>query len=225
MSKRALPVPLDESGEAYRILFNPVVFRISHFLIKHMVQIYFRAQMFGEENYPDGQYIGVFNHSSNLDLVALSLAVDTVTPAWAKDSLFRIPVFSWWARRVSFVPVRRGEKDEIAYTTARRLIDQGYNFYVAPEGTRRRTPEDRPRPRTGVIRLAHETGLPVVPIGLSGGFDALPPGKSFPRPRKLVVRAGKPVQLEPLDITPENYGKMQDQARHVMERVYELVED
>lgn len=225
MSQRDLPVPLEHDGKTYQILFNPVVFRISHSIIHFLTRLYFRAGIEGRENYPDEPYIGVFNHSSNLDVVALSLAVDEPTPAWAKDSLFRIPVFGWWARRVSFVPVRRGEKDEIAYATAVRMISEGYSFYVAPEGTRRRTPADRPRPRTGVVRLAQETGLPLVPIALSGGFAALPPGKTFPRPRKLKVRVGKPFRLDPLDIVPENYEKMQQQAVTVMERVYELLDD
>ncbi|MBL7033615.1 MAG: 1-acyl-sn-glycerol-3-phosphate acyltransferase [Candidatus Delongbacteria bacterium] len=212
--------------ELYELHQNRFVFHCARFLIKCFALLYFCARSQGRENYPAPPYLVVFNHSSNLDTVALSLAVNNeVVSAWAKESLFRTPLIRWWVKRLGFVPVRRGEQDERSINTALAYLKGGGIFFMAPEGTRRRSLEVPPRPRTGVVRLAQLADVPIVPVGVSGTFKALPPGKSIPRPRRLAVRVGKPFRLPPLVIKPENYKIMQEQAQLVVDKIYELVED
>ena len=72
-------------GELYQVQVSRPVFVIGRSLIKAFALLYFRARRRGRENYPEPPYLVAFNHSSNLDIVALSLAVtDDIVSAWAK---------------------------------------------------------------------------------------------------------------------------------------------
>jgi 1-acyl-sn-glycerol-3-phosphate acyltransferase len=62
---------------------------------------------------------------------------------------------------------------------------------VFPEGSRSRDGRLN-RGRTGIARMAHRTGVPVVPCATVGVFEIAPPGTRLPRPRKVVVRFGEP---------------------------------
>ncbi len=213
-------------GELYQLRMSPPLFITARFLIRMFALVYFRARRRGRENYPAPPYLVAFNHSSNLDIVALSLAVtDDIVSAWAKESLFKTPVIGWWIRKLGFIPVRRGEQDARSFDTVLAYLKEGGIFFMAPEGTRRSSKDDPPRPRTGVVRLAQLADVPIVPVGVSGTFAALPPGKSIPRPRRLSVQVGRPFRLPPLDINKDNYDAMQEQAQLVVEKIYELVYD
>jgi hypothetical protein len=44
----------------------------------------------------------------------------------------------------------------------------------------------------------------------------------MPRPFKLRVIVGDPIHLEPIEVNPKNQDRLQDQAEHIMDKVYEL---
>lgn len=162
------------------------------------------------------------NHNSLMDIPAMALAVDRPLFTMAKESLFRIPVLSWWLRSAGFFPVQRGKGDRAAFDTARAVIQQGGVLVMAPEGTRRRRESGPPQAHTGVVRLAQEFHCPIIPVGVQGTRKILPPGSRFPRPFRLRVVVGQPIHLQPLDINQKNLNVLQRQADSVMERVYQL---
>jgi 1-acyl-sn-glycerol-3-phosphate acyltransferase len=66
---------------------------------------------------------------------------------------------------------------------------------VAAEGTRTRT--GRLGPINPVLaRIAAGADVPVLPVGIRGSYEALPPGAKLPRPKKIVVRVGKPFRFD-----------------------------
>jgi 1-acyl-sn-glycerol-3-phosphate acyltransferase len=77
---------------------------------------------------------------------------------------------------------------------------------VYPEGTITRDPDLWPMiGRTGVARIALETGCPVIPCAQWGAHELLPPYSKRPHllPRKVNrVRAGPPVDLADLQGKP-----------------------
>jgi 1-acyl-sn-glycerol-3-phosphate acyltransferase len=90
------------------------------------------------------------------------------------------------------------ERDGHDLAGARALLaalGQGRVVALAPEGRRSRDG------RLGAIglpisRLAVRAGVPVVPVGITGAYEALPPGARFPRPRPIVLRVGEPLYFE-----------------------------
>jgi 1-acyl-sn-glycerol-3-phosphate acyltransferase len=143
----------------------------------------------------------VANHASHIDtpLILCSLPKawrERTAVAAAADYFFDV----WWrAASTALVfntfPIERtGGKR--ATDTARRLVDEGWNLVVYPEGTRSRDGWVG-RFRHGAARLCREYGIPAVPVALRGTYAAMPRGRSWPvRGRPAVsVRIGRPLRM------------------------------
>jgi 1-acyl-sn-glycerol-3-phosphate acyltransferase len=114
----------------------------------------------------------------------------------AKAELFRIPLFGWLIRRVNALPVKRGTADPSALRMSMRVLEEGGALLVFPEATR--TPEGvigEGRPGAGMLAVL--SGVPVVPAYIEGSGRAWPKGRRFPRPTKVRVRFGRPMQFKP----------------------------
>jgi 1-acyl-sn-glycerol-3-phosphate acyltransferase len=94
------------------------------------------------------------------------------------------------------VPIDRtsGDAASGALTTAKRVLHGGDMFGIYPEGTRSHDGRLY-RGKTGVARLALETGVPVIPVAVVGTDVVAPPGKKFGRLTRPVVRFGKPLDF------------------------------
>ena len=144
----------------------------------------------------------VLNHSSHLDTAALLTALPphvrsrTVVAA-AADYFFT----SWWkaagtALVFGTVPIER--RGGAPTTTPARLLAEGWNVVVYPEGTR--SPDGWPgRFRPGAAALALSCGAPIVPIAVRGAYGAMPRGRSWPAPGRprVAVRFGDPLRPRP----------------------------
>ena len=107
----------------------------------------------------------VYPHTSNWDFVVGILAkwsMGLTLRFWAKDSLFRVPVFGSWLRGRGGVPVVRSSANGLVTDTVQQIRQHqqaGRLFWLAvtPEGTR----SARPGWRSGFYRVALEAGVPV----------------------------------------------------------------
>jgi 1-acyl-sn-glycerol-3-phosphate acyltransferase len=157
----------------------------------------------------------VANHASHMDtpLILCSLPKswrDKTAVAAAADYFFDV----WWRAATTALvfntfPIERtGGKR--ATNTARKLIAEGWNLVVYPEGTRSRDGW-MGRWRHGAARMAVEYGLPVVPVALRGTYSVMPRGRSWPLKGRLPVsvRIGAPIRPEPGEEFPALTRRMQ----------------
>ena len=49
----------------------------------------------------------------------------------------------------------------------------------------------------GIALIAAKSGATVVPVGIVGTYNMMPPGRKFPRPAKLVLAFGRPLCFPP----------------------------
>jgi 1-acyl-sn-glycerol-3-phosphate acyltransferase len=153
-----------------------------------------------------GPFILAPNHYSEIDPIAMGAAVwhlGRLPRFMAKASLFRIPVVGWLLRASGQVPVERegavrsGASQSIG--AAARLIERESAVIVYPEGTLTRDPDLWPmRGKSGAVRLALESGVPLIPIAHWGTQRLMPRyAKSIrPIPRKTIeVAVGNPLDL------------------------------
>ena len=146
-----------------------------------------------------GPVMFVSNHASHLDA---PLVLCSLPGRWrrrtavgaAADYFFDV----WWrsagtALVFNAFPIERSAGKRVT-TTATRLIREGWNLLVFPEGTRSRDGWVG-RFRTGSARLCVEFGIPAVPVAIRGAYAAMPRGRAWPRPGRLPVsvRYGPPV--------------------------------
>ncbi len=108
----------------------------------------------------------------------------------------------WKTRKLfpalGMIPIDRtgGDAAERALATAQRLLEAGELFGIYPEGTRSRDGRLY-RGHTGPARLALRTGAPIIPIGLQGAREVMPPDAKFPKLRLPVrISFGRPISVE-----------------------------
>ena len=170
-------------------------------VVKAILRLYLRPfhgiELLGIEHVPThGPAIVVVNHASLLDVPALMLVdpfPDTATVV--KASMFGMPLIGWVLRQWGAIPVEREGRDSSGVRAMLAVLRGGGVLAVAAEGRRTRSGRlERINPV--LARIALSADVPILPVGISGSFRALPPGAILPRPGKIVVRAGPVFRLE-----------------------------
>lgn len=165
----------------------------------------------GLETLPEGGYIAVANHLSEIDPVVLGHAVymGGNTPHFmAKASLFQVPGLGHLMRGLKQIPVARNDRSQARQSlqVATEVLSEGGAILIYPEGTLTRDPELWPmRAKTGAARLALNTGVPLIPITHWGLQDFFPPYAKLPKPlprKRYTLQIGTEVDLDDLRAKP-----------------------
>lgn len=178
-----------------------------YWLLKYVVlgpvlRLVFRPHVEGRDNVPDeGPAIIASNHLSFSDSIFMPLMVKRKVTFVAKAEYFTGRGLKGFLVRMFFVgtgtiPVDRsgGRAAQAAIDTGLRVLREGNLFGIYPEGTR--SPDGRLyRGKTGVARLALESGAPVVPVVMLNADEIQPPGKIIPRIRRVRIRFGEPLDF------------------------------
>src|SRR2546423_9881595 len=143
-----------------------------------------------------GPLIVAANHRSFLDPFVIAVSLPWRKPMCfvAKRELFEKRWQGWLLSRLGAFPIRRGESDEDAMTTARMILERAGTVCIFPEGTRIRS-GSLGTPKRGVGRLALQTGAPVLPVAVLGS-ERVRRGWRVPAPQGF-VRGGPAVALPP----------------------------
>lgn len=187
------------SERGYRLLLRTVRF------VLHLCT---RRTQVGDVHLPkSGPVLVVGNHLSLADAFVLTAAVarrGRRIRMLGTAGLFRAPVIGALLRAIGYVPVdRRGADPSAALAPARAALRAGQCVGLYPEGGITRRPGAWPaRGKTGVVRLALDTGAPVVPLAQWGTLQLVGPEGTrwrallapLLRPR-VDVRFGPPIDL------------------------------
>jgi 1-acyl-sn-glycerol-3-phosphate acyltransferase len=177
-----------------------------------MMDFYLRRRAVGRDVFErlEPPVIFVANHSSHLDTPTILRALprkwmNRTAVAAAADYFYNS---RWKANGVALlfntVPLGRngGGLGNGATDHVDRIIGQGWNLLMFPEGTRSRR-GDIGKVRSGAAVIAAQHGIVIVPIYVSGTHEAMPPGQNWPkrRPGRLLsrrhrveVRFGEPIR-------------------------------
>ena len=179
-------------------------YQLSRIVAGPFLHTIWRPKVTGVENIPtSGGAILAANHQSLVDSIFLPLMVNRPVTFSAKAEYFTAsgPMARLWAAYLRATNQLTMDRDgpraaQDTLEAALALLQQGQLFGIYPEGTR--SPDGRLyRGRPGVGWLALRSGLPVIPVALSGTRKVLPPGRAIPRPGRIEVAIGKPVALAP----------------------------
>jgi 1-acyl-sn-glycerol-3-phosphate acyltransferase len=146
-------------------------------------------EVVGAERVPaTGGAILVANHESIWDPFVLGVVTPREIHYLAKAELFR-----WWPlsavlRSLNAFPVERGSGDHGAIREAGRRLRRGELLGIFPQGTSK--PERQSGWHRGTARLALATGVPLVPVRLTGT-------RPLPRPTQIRIVVGEPIVVEP----------------------------
>ena len=171
-----------------------------------LLRIYFaiahRLSIAGREKLPlHGPFILAANHSSHLDALVLGAALsprhrERAFPIAAGDVFFQTTAVSVFSAIVlNALPMWRKSCGPHALAELRRKLEEEKAiFIIFPEGGRTRTGSMMPF-KHGLGMMVAETNVPVVPCGLIGTFDALSPNRKIPRPVRIKLLIGDPIDF------------------------------
>ncbi|MFC4105469.1 lysophospholipid acyltransferase family protein [Micromonospora zhanjiangensis] len=166
------------------------------------LRLIFRPLVEGRENVPrTGPAILASNHLSFADSIFMPLMVKRKVTFVAKAEYFTGKGLKGWLTKMFFVgagtiPVDRsgGKAARAALDTQLTVLRSGNIAGIYPEGTR--SPDGRLyRGKTGVARLALESGAPVVPVVMLNADEIQPPGTLIPKIKRVRIRFGAPLDF------------------------------
>jgi len=164
------------------------------------LMLLFRPKVNGLRNVPvNGPVIMASNHLSFSDSIFMPLVVPRKVTFLAKSEYFTSPGPKGLLKKLTFialgqVPVDRsgGRRSEAALITGLELLSEGKCLGIYPEGTR--SPDGRLyKGRTGIVRLALESGAPIIPVAMFDTEKIQPTGKVIPKIMRVKMVFGEPI--------------------------------
>jgi 1-acyl-sn-glycerol-3-phosphate acyltransferase len=158
----------------------------------------FRWKVEGSANLPPreaGGMIIAMNHINWMDIPVIGAMLPfRYRLSWlAKSELFKNPISGWWFRQMQVIPVNRGKRDLAALDTSVQALKDGAVLLIYPEGHRSRDGVLLPG-RGGAVRMAMQSGMPIVPVAIIGTEHGLR-GSLTRKP--VLLRIGAPFTVAP----------------------------
>lgn len=183
-----------------------MVYRMLRRVLGLLARVWFRPVVAGAHRVPArGPVILAVNHLAVIDSFLVALMVPRPVAFLAKAEYFegggpRARLVGTLFRALGAVPVRRQHSRSAlaALDVAQEVLGRGGAFAIHPEGTRSLDGRLH-RGRTGVASLALRSGAPVVPVAVIGSNLAQPRGTRLPRPHRITLRFGDPLDFSRYD--------------------------
>lgn len=129
----------------------------------------------------DGKAIIAAKHMSILEIAILATNIPK-SFFIIKRELLWIPIYGWAFWRMGLQPVNRARgktnMNKLANAVAKKIMN-GQVLVIFPEGTRVK-PGARPALKRGLLYLAHQLKLPIMPVGTDAGVYWPKRGKMRP---------------------------------------------
>jgi 1-acyl-sn-glycerol-3-phosphate acyltransferase len=198
-------------------------YEATRFLTSLYAYTLLRTRAIGTENVPgSGAVILAPNHFSFMDHFLMGAYIRRKVRFMAKSQLFKPPMQFVYTHGGVF-PVRRGARDEETFITAKTILSRGGAITMYCEGGRSRTGKLAEQAKRGIGRLALESGVPVVPIAISGSSHI----RNWRRLRfpQVTVHYGEPLRWERVDEpTAEQQQAVADEILIEIKRLYAELE-
>jgi 1-acyl-sn-glycerol-3-phosphate acyltransferase len=177
------------------------------YVLGPIIRHYTHPRVVGKDNLAalDPPVVFAANHSSHIDTPLLLRALPvrwrlSTAVVAAADYFFRNRLIAGLVSLAfGAIPVdRRTGRSRDSTERLNEVVRSSRSILVYPEGTRSRDG------RMGVLRsgaasLALENRIPLVPVHLRGTYEAMPPGRWWPRRNPVTVSFGAPIRPQPGD--------------------------
>jgi 1-acyl-sn-glycerol-3-phosphate acyltransferase len=186
----------------------------------------FRPKVTGLRHVPtNGGVIIASNHLSFSDSIFMPLVVPRKVTFLAKSEYFTSPGIKGFIKKLTFialgqVPIDRagGRRSEAAILTGLDLLKAGDCIGIYPEGTR--SPDGRLyKGRTGIARMAIESGCPIVPVAMFNTAEIQPTGQVVPKVRRVEMVFGEPLYFTG---DPRDLQVLRDSTDQIMKAIQTL---
>ncbi len=179
-----------------------------------------RVEVQGLENLdPHRSYVLIANHASNFDIWVMLAALPLRLRFVAKQELLRVPFFGTALALSDHIVIDRSNPEDAVRRINERVAAQAqrgkpFCLLFFAEGTR--SPDGMILPfKKGGVTLALRSGLPVVPVAISGTRKLLPKNAILIRPGgKVKLVLAKPI--ETTGMTLEDRDELNERVRQTV---------
>jgi long-chain acyl-CoA synthetase len=194
--KDSVPVELPKSSFLYKFIISSV---------RRFFSLFFKIKVTGTENIPEGACFIAPNHQTKLDgfLVLSCLNKTTLkeTYSYAKKSHMKGRLRQYVARRTNIIVMDLAKDLKESLQKMAEVVKLDKKIMIFPEGTRTTTGKLGDFKKTYAI-ISTELNIPIVPVAISGAYEAMSSGKKRIKPgSKITVTFLPPVS--PAGQTPE----------------------
>ncbi|MDR2530557.1 MAG: 1-acyl-sn-glycerol-3-phosphate acyltransferase [Oscillospiraceae bacterium] len=185
-------------------------YKVYHAAVSAFAHLFYRFKVTGLERLPDGACVICSNHSSNWDVVFLTVAIGRTTPLifTPKRSMLRVPILGRMMTLIGVVWIDRDNPSDIApLRSLLRYLGEGEKVVMFPEGRRMKAGESESA-KTGAIMLASRSAAPLVPVHIPARKRAF---------SRITISIG-----EPFTIAVHGSAERRARAEELMVRIREL---
>lgn len=194
-----------------------------HYILRQIYSAFFRGEVVGVENLPRrGAFLIASNHASHLDPPFVGCQLPMQMAFFARKTLWKPGLASWWLDGVGTIPVDRdGGSDVTAIKRVLQSLKQEKPVILFPEGTRSPDGNLQP-PKPGVGLLACRTQVPVVPARVYGSFQAFGRDGHLRLGTPVHVVFGKPLPPSTYDHPADGKERYQRASERIMSAIAAL---
>lgn len=162
-------------------------------------------------------YIITPNHTSQLDIVTLTVNLKLDFSFLAKIELAQIPVFGIFFRTIDIAVDRKNARQAaFAYQQTKNKLDEGKSIVIFPESTIHRDVPKLHRFKDGAFRLAIEKQVDILPVTIIGNWIVLPDKGHFHFcPGTIIQFVHKPISTA---------GMTLDNVEELKQKVFDIIE-
>lgn len=200
------------------------VYGLCHYILHGLHNAFFRGPVAGLHNIPrEGPFLIAANHSSHLDPPFIGANVPRQIAFFARKSLWKGGVGSWWMDHVGSIPVEREGGDVQAIKRVLQTLQSGKALILFPEGTRSEDGSLQPA-KAGVGLIACKTRVPVLPVRIFGSHIAFGKGRPLRPGTPVSIVFGRMLQPADYDHAADGKERYQRASERIMTAIAALQE-
>ena len=170
-------------------------FAVTHFL-KFVLSVLCKidCREFKQALLKNKPLIVIFNHINFLEVpILVSFSYPLSVSGLVKSETWKNPIFSFLFNTYKAVPINRGGAFSESFKHVQEAIQNGFYMCIAPEGTRSKDGV-LGKGKPGIIQLALEADVPILPVAHHGGENIWKNIKKFKR-TPFFFKAGRAFKI------------------------------
>lgn len=150
---------------------SPIIYRILRPILGVIFRVVMRPKVVGREYIPaDGRVVVAGNHKKPFDIFMFALATKRCLHFLAKQEIFKGKLLNAFFTSAGVIPVDRSKKTARPLHIAEQYLNNDCAVTIFPEGTTNKTDAVMLPFKPGAVRMAKDTGSPIVPFTIKGEY-------------------------------------------------------